>query len=421
MRIVCGGKGFAKHFKMNEKDAIELMRNIDKEINIFGEKAQFICNEIGDGNLNYVFRIIDTATDKSVIIKQSDVLTRSGQNPLDTDHNRIEAEVLDIQGAIAPGLVPKVYAYCVEMCCVIMEDLRHFENMRHALTAHKIFPHFAEDISGFMADTLIKTTDCVLAPREKKRLVKRFVNPDLCDITERLVYTNPYTDYGKDNILFAPNEMFLKHELYEDTKLRLEVAKLKEQFKTKAQSLLHGDLHTGSVMINQEKTMVIDPEFAFYGPCGYDVGNIVANMIFAWVNAELTMAQGEEKQRFLAWAEETISQIIDLFSVKSMNILINSTGDIMAKTEGFAEWYICDILADAAGVCGLELNRRIIGDSKVSDIADIQNAHTRVLAERICVLCGKALILGRYQAFKNGSDYVDIIKKTRDTVYKLYR
>ncbi|MEG0877354.1 MAG: hypothetical protein RSF00_01640, partial [Oscillospiraceae bacterium] len=75
---------------------------------------------------------------------------------------------------------------------------------------------------------------------------------------------------------------------------------------------------------------------------------------------------------------------------------------------------------DAAGVCGLELNRRIIGDSKVSDIADIQNAQTRVLAERICVLCGKALILGRYQAFKNGSDYVDIIKKTRDTVYKLY-
>ncbi|MEG0878341.1 MAG: S-methyl-5-thioribose kinase, partial [Oscillospiraceae bacterium] len=147
MRIVCGGKGFSKHFKMNEKDAIELMRNIDKEINIFGEKAQFTCNEIGDGNLNYVFRIIDTATDKSVIIKQSDVLTRSGQNPLDTDHNRIEAEVLDIQGAIAPGLVPKVYAYCAEMCCVIMEDLRHFENMRHALTAHKIFPHFAEDIS----------------------------------------------------------------------------------------------------------------------------------------------------------------------------------------------------------------------------------------------------------------------------------
>lgn len=50
-------------------------------------------------------------------------------------------------------------------------------------------------------------------------------------------------------------------------------------FMTRAQSLIHGDLHTGSIFINEESTKVFDPEFCFYGPMGYDIGNVIANMI----------------------------------------------------------------------------------------------------------------------------------------------
>ena len=38
-------------------------------------------------------------------------------------------------------------------------------------------------------------------------------------------------------------------------------------------SLIHGDLHTGSIFINEESTKVFDPEFCFYGPMGYVKGN----------------------------------------------------------------------------------------------------------------------------------------------------
>ena len=46
-----------------------------------------------------------------------------------------------------------------------------------------------------------------------------------------------------------------------------------------------------------DSTKVIDPEFAFYGPMGYDIGNVMANLMFAWVNADATMSAGAEKVR----------------------------------------------------------------------------------------------------------------------------
>jgi len=41
---------------------------------------------------------------------------------------------------------------------------------------------------------------------------------------------------------------------------------------THAEALVHGDLHTGSVMASQDETKVVDPEFGFFGPMGFDIG-----------------------------------------------------------------------------------------------------------------------------------------------------
>ena len=51
-----------------------------------------------------------------------------------------------------------------------------------------------------------------------------------------------------------------------DTPLKLAVQELKACFLSDAEALLHGDLHTGSVLVTPADTRVIDPEFAFYGP-----------------------------------------------------------------------------------------------------------------------------------------------------------
>jgi 5-methylthioribose kinase len=44
---------------------------INEKLNYFSEDAVYEYNEIGDGNLNLVFRIKDTKNNKSIIVKQA--------------------------------------------------------------------------------------------------------------------------------------------------------------------------------------------------------------------------------------------------------------------------------------------------------------------------------------------------------------
>lgn len=56
---------------------------------------------------------------------------------------------------------------------------------------------------------------------------------------------------------------------------------MQAKFITQAEALLHGDLHTGSVMVTQDTAYVIDAEFAVYGPIAFDVGKFLANLLLA--------------------------------------------------------------------------------------------------------------------------------------------
>jgi len=49
---------------------------------------------------------------------------------------------------------------------------------------------------------------------------------------------------------------------------------------------LHGDLHTGSIMVTQDSTKCIDPEFGFYGPMGFDLGAFLGNLILAYISQD---------------------------------------------------------------------------------------------------------------------------------------
>src|SRR5690606_32450588 len=112
---------------------------------------------------------------------------------------------------------------------------------------------------------------------EKKALNVRFSNPELCKLTENVVFTDPYQDLPHNR--YNPLIKAEASALWVDAELKLEVAKLKEKFLTHAQALIHGDFHTGSIFVTEEDTKVIDPEFAFYGPMGFDIGALYANLL----------------------------------------------------------------------------------------------------------------------------------------------
>ena len=96
------------YFLMKETDVPDYVQT--RYPGHFAPDAALSVHEIGDGNLNYVFRVAEEATGKSVIVKQAgEALRISAEMHVSTDRNRIESEILQLQDKYAPGSVPKIY------------------------------------------------------------------------------------------------------------------------------------------------------------------------------------------------------------------------------------------------------------------------------------------------------------------------
>ena len=395
---------------MNSDEVIEYILEKTK---IFDENGSLKCIEFGDGNVNYIFKVWDEKTKKSIILKQAGSTARASEEfKFSPDRNRTEARLLKLQGELAPGSTPQIYHVDTTMNCFVMEDLSDYEILRKSLLSYKKIEGFADIITTYLVNALIMTTDIVMNHKDKRELNQDYVNPILCDITKDVVYTEPFTNYLNRNSIFEPISIWVDEEYYSDKELKLEVAKIKYEFMNNAQALLHGDLHTGSIFVKDNSIKVIDPEFAFYGPIGHDVGNLIAHLIFAWVHADANILDIDEKSEYKGWIESTIAEIIDLFKAKFEKSFNENGIDPSVKVEGFLEWYLDNILSNISGVVGIELSRRILGivEAKVEDIETIVDQDTRVRAEKICLTLAKEFIKNR-KDFKAGLDFINNLTK----------
>lgn len=396
------------YFELDTKTVIDY---VNKKIDFFPKDADYECFEIGDGNLNLVFRIKDKKGGKSLIVKQSLPYVRAaGEDwPLDIGRGEIESRILKIEYDLTKGLVPEIYLYDGDMCCMIMEDLSDFTIMRYGLIDHEIYPKFVEQISDFMVKTLLLTSDVVMEHKEKKEYVKSFINPELCEITEDLVYTEPF-NVGARNDMEDNLVDFHKKNIVDDEKLAIEVAKLKFDFMNNAQALLHGDLHTGSIFVNKEETKVIDPEFAFYGPIAYDIGALVANLIMNYLATWFGMEEGNEKQEYCQWLLKTIKDTVDVTKQKFFAEWDSAVTDKMAKKKGFKEYWINDVFVNTAGVCGCEMTRRTVGFARIKDMDSMSDDDARYKTKTTNLLMAKEIILNR-ESYTSGDKYIELIQK----------
>ncbi|MDC7127005.1 MAG: S-methyl-5-thioribose kinase [Spirochaetales bacterium] len=397
--------------KYYELDTASVINYVNGKLDFFAKDAEYECLEIGDGNLNLVFRVNDKKNDKSLIVKQSLPYVRAaGEDwPLDIGRGEIESRILQIEYKLTNGLVPEIYLYDGDMCCMVMEDLSDYKIMRYGLIEHEIYPNFVEQIADFMVKTLLLTSDVVMEHKEKKDYVKSFINPELCEITEDLVYTEPF-NIGARNDMEENLVEFHKKNIVDDPKLAIEAAKLKFDFMNNAQALLHGDLHTGSIFVNKEQTKVIDPEFAFYGPIAYDIGALVANLIMNYLSSFYGMQEGPEKEKYCSWMLKTIKDTVDVTKTKFLSEWDDVVTDKMAKKEGYKEFWVDDVFINTAGVSGCEMTRRTVGFAHVKDLDGMTDAKARYKAKTTNLLMAKELIINRAD-YTNGQKYLDLIGK----------
>ena len=380
---------YQEHFLLDCDEVISYV----KEKNLFQGNANLTVKEIGDGNINYIFKVENKIDGKSIILKQADKLLRSSGRPLDLTRSKIEANILRIENNLAPHFVPEIYFYDEIMCVLAMEDISEYKNLRTELIAGKIFPNFVDNISEFLSRTLLLTTDLFMNKFEKKKNVKEFINPELCDISECLVFTEPYDNNRNRNIITAGNEEFVENTLYKNEDLHFTILKLREKFMNYSQSLIHGDLHSGSIFINEKGIKIIDPEFSFYGPMAYDIGNVIGNLYFPLYRAKFFMEDSKKKEEFINWLEKCILDIPILFSEKCKLLWEKYSNDKLLKNKKFRDYYIENIVKDSLAYAGTEMIRRTVGDAKVLELTSLENSEKKLQLEKELISKAVSMIM----------------------------
>lgn len=379
---------------LSEAQAIEYARRIPQ---LFQPDSDLTSQEIGDGNLNLVFRISEGATGKSIILKQALPYAKVvGESwPLTLDRARIESEALIIEEGLVPDLVPHVYAYDADLALTVMEDLSDHVIMRRGLIEGNQYPLFAEHIGRFVAHTLFFTSDLGKNQQEKKIQQGRFINPELCKITEDLIFDDPYRDAETNNIDAAIRDA--AEQLWGDSELHFEVAILRNKFLTSSQALLHGDLHTGSIFIKPDSTKVIDPEFAYYGPMGFDIGAVLANLLLNFAAQEGWSKDDASRSAYRAYLTQTVKDVWSHFE-QNFRALWNEHGvDRVFAAPGYQDYFISNLLRDTVGFTGAKMVRRVVGLAHVADIDKIEDAAARERAQRLALTIGTAAIRANRQ------------------------
>lgn len=333
--------------------------------------------EIGDGNLNLVFVVKGDSDRPGVVLKQSMPYVRLvGESwPLTAERAAAEARGYEVYTRVAPGLVPRYHGYDPDRHVLVMEDVSNLSVWRSALIRGESYPGASGAMGRLVALVGFNTSDFGMDPLERKALIARSVNAELCRITEDLVFTEPY--YVHEHDRFGPALAPSVDRLRRDDDLRTEVQILKHAFMTHAEALIHGDLHTGSVMVGPGRTLAFDLEFAFCGPVAFDLGALWGNFVISAARADRVGAPKAFRSHVAGLLAECWSAFESTFRERWSDRIDRSFGP------AFLDRYLRQVWSEALGFGAAKAIRRIVGIAQVADIQSLPEPECTSAAEAV--------------------------------------
>ncbi|MDX8515641.1 S-methyl-5-thioribose kinase [Mesorhizobium captivum] len=372
------------------------------------DASRWTVREVGDGNLNLVF-IVEGDKGAAVVKQALPYVRLVGDSwPLPLKRSFFEYHALTRQERRAPGSVPAIYHFDEAQALIVMEYLSPHVILRRALIDGRELPNIARDIGLFMARTLFRGSDLSMVTKERKADLALFAdNVELCDITENLVFSDPYFD-AEMNRHTSPQLDGVVAELRADRDLKVEAQRLKHLFAANAETLLHGDLHSGSIMVTDTETRMIDPEFAFYGPIAFDVGMLLANFWMAFFSQRGHEENGS-RDSMRAYLLNVTAETWAIFRAEFAQLwrtertgmlyhrsLFEDQGDRLAAEQAL-DHVLSGIWTDLLGFAGIEVHRRILGLAHNADFETIADENLRATCEAKALRFGRHIAVNRRQ------------------------
>ncbi len=357
--------------------------------------------EVGDGNLNLVF--IVEGDEGSAIVKQALPYVRlvGDSWPLPLYRAFFEYHALVRQAERDHGSVPQIYHFDEEQALIVMEFLSPHRILRRKLIDGEKVEGLGTTLGQFCARTAFRGSELSMKSADKKADVGLFAgNVAIPAITEALVFTDPYCaaemnhhTEGLDGVVAT---------LRSNLELKVRVQDWLMKFASNTETMVHGDLHSGSVMCTDVDTKVIDPEFTQYGPMAFDLGMLIANFLMAYFSQPGHRDQND-LEGYQEWILSLISNIYETFESEFSHLWnTERTGmlypaslfeDQGQSSQGALTALLNRIRSESLGICGIEMHRRCLSLAHNADFEDIADVRLRATLEARNLMMGAELIL----------------------------
>jgi 5-methylthioribose kinase len=219
-------------------------------------------------------------------------------------------------------------------------------------------------------------------------------NPQLVATTAEVVFTGPFGEHPL-NSWNRPYLDSLVAEIRANQALKSALSLLKIQFLTSAETLIHGDLHTGSIMVSIDpgevrRPKIIDAEWAFHGPAAFDVGALIGNLLLAACAQPGLERQSGDRAATIEFCWLAVAEFWQAYSENRMRLWSDPEDDpIMPhrfekdadRRKHYREARLQNVWHAALGFAGVKMLRRLIGISHVEDFTAIADDGRRAGCE----------------------------------------
>jgi 5-methylthioribose kinase len=362
------------------------------------------AREVGDGNLNLVF--ILEGSEGSVCIKQAlPYLRAAGPSwPMTPERAFFEYSYYETVAPHVGRQLPELLHYDARLHCLVMECLAPHIILRRGLIDGRRYPDIGRALGEYVARASFFTSDLALPFERKMDSMALFArNTPLIRITVDLVFTDPYCPSPR-NRHTSPELDAAVADLQTDGALKAAAARFGQKFLSEPQALIHGDLHSGSVMVTPEDSRVIDPEFAFYGPIGFDLGAFFGNLLLAWYAQPGHETSDGERAAYRDWLLLEAQRFWESFRKRFLALwqesgrgdafaprMFASTADAVPLAAARSA-FVDALFADMLGFAACKMIRRIVGFAHVLDFESIADRRIRATCESGALALARRLL-----------------------------
>ncbi len=381
------------------------MHYLREQTSLFAADAQLRVHEInheeGNGYVNYLYQITDEQN-KSVILKHAKpYLSFFGVDAaikVPVERNHLEADAYRVKSAITPQPFLKLL-HIDQHNHIFIQEYCDKPLMRHQLCQGQYFPEFGKNIGEFIAKNAFYTSELFLDQSEHKLLQARFINPGMRRVMEEILFdfAAPFGDEQESAEFLASHHDFVP-QLLQDKALMMEVMCLRDIYMKRTDCLVHGDLHTSNIMIDQTAFKVFDLEYTHMGAYSGDLGYLLGNLTLAYISWHFRQDKTEtERQQYCDYLLSMINEVVTSFLRCFARFWQQDAKPFYRKNPEYFAHLFADLIPELCGFMGTQMLLCTARKTGTLDITSIADLTQRELARILSVLVGVNLIKQRRQ------------------------